>query len=85
VERASKSAPARLWSLRLARVRGRAPYLRGSYIKRSDGFILLMHAQHGSSAVAFSTLEDLIAETKSYSVESTITTVRTKNRLVPKL
>ena len=57
----------------------------GHTAKRSDGFILLMHAQHGSSAVAFSTLEGLIAETKSCSVESTITTVRAKNRFVPKL
>jgi hypothetical protein len=34
---------------------------------------------------SISTLEGLVAETKSCSVKTTITTARTKNRLVPKL
>ena len=37
------------------------------------------------ASVAFSALEGLVAETKSCSVKTTITTARTKNRLVPKL
>jgi hypothetical protein len=33
---------------------------------------------------AFSTLESLVAETNGSSVKTTITTIRTNNRLVPK-
>jgi hypothetical protein len=57
-----------------------------SYDRRRVGYRLVDEDNpERLASVAFSALEGLVAETKSRSVKTTITTARTKNRLVPKL